>query len=480
MRSARLAIVSAAMVLVLLPIAALLIAYGYERWLMFRFEGALDELAAEAVDHADLSSLAQRGHVELFRIDRSGNVVDRSDTRHPVVNPSAIAAAQRAFTELFGEPVPIDPWIRLDAETGPVPHRDEVRAALGGSSAFRMRETLARDAVLFSFARPDRDGGAIYVQTASLRGLRRLVSLRSELLKLSLYQLAAAVVFALLLGRWLVKPLERLADGAAAYPSATIADPKLLQRGDEVGQLARSFDALTHTLEERRRATVELAADMAHELKNPLATIAASAELFGTTRDPSPEKRALLEAQITGAVERLRAATDELLSLVRLEATLPELPRERLDYAHFLDEVLEEYRRDPRYEDFVFKVAVAADAREVQLIPSAWKRLLRNLLDNALVQPSARRELHLDARRSGGFLELRIRDFGPGISEGNRDKIFRRFFTQRLEGAEAGTGLGLSIVQAVARAHGGEVTLEETDGPGATFRVATPLPHRVL
>ena len=479
MRSARLAITSAAMVLVLLPIVALLIAWTYERWLMFRFEGALEQLAAEALAVSDLSTLAQRGHVELLRIDASGDVVNRSDTRHPMANPSAMASAQRAFTELFGDPLPTDPWIRLDAELGPVAQRDEVVEALSGRSAFRMRETLARDVVLFSFARPDPKGGAIYVQTASLRGLRRLVSLRSELLKLSLYQLAGAVVFALLLGRWLVKPLERLADGATAWPAAPVADPKLLERGDEVGQLARSFDALTRTLEERRRATVELAADMAHELKNPLATIAASAELFGSTRDPSPEKRALLETQITGAVERLRAATDELLSLVRLEATLPELRRDRVDYAGLLHEVVEEYRRDPRYEAFEFKVTVAEDVREVQLVASAWKRLLRNLLDNALLQPSESQELHIDARRSGQHLETRVRDFGPGISAGNRDKIFRRFFTQRPGGAEAGTGLGLSIVQAVARAHGGEVTLEETAGPGATFRVATPLPHRI-
>src|SRR5690606_30230766 len=122
-------------------------------------------------------------------------------------------------------------------------------------------------------AAPHPDGGAIYVETVSQRGIRRLLGLRSELLKLVLYQLLAGAVFATLLGRWLVRPLERLAEGAARYPVAALADDSLLKRPDEVGQLARSFDTLARSLEERRSATVELAADMAHELKNPLATI---------------------------------------------------------------------------------------------------------------------------------------------------------------------------------------------------------------
>lgn len=474
MRSARLAIISAALVLVLLPIAALAIAWGYERVLMWRFEGALAELADQAVRSGELAGVAENGRVELFRVSADGAVVGHAGTRELALRPSSVAAAMQAFTELFGEPAARDPWSRLDSEAGPLAQRAEVVRALAGSREFHVRESSSGDAVLFSFAAPHPEGGAVYVQTATLRGLRRLVGLRSELVKLALYQLVAAGVFALLLGRWLVKPLERLADGAARYPATTLAEADLLRRQDEVGTLARSFDGLAHSLEERRRATVELAADMAHELKNPLATIAASAELFGTTSELTPEKRRLVETQITGAVERLRAATDELLSLVRLEATLPELPRERVDYRALIDEVAAEYRQHPRHGSIDLAVAVADDAREVQVVTAAWKRLLRNLLDNAVVQPMTERRIDLTVQRRDGWVVTDVRDRGPGVSAGNRDKIFRRFFTQRPPDAAPGTGLGLSIVQAVARAHGGEVTLVDTGGPGATFRVTLP------
>jgi K+-sensing histidine kinase KdpD len=112
----------------------------------------------------------------------------------------------------------------------------------------------------------------------------------------------------------------------------------------------------------------------------------------------------------------------------------------------------------------------------VVIVPEAWGRLLRNLIDNALVQPTARKTVRLEVRRVEGCVETDVIDFGPGVSEGNRDKIFRRFFTVRPEGVSPGTGLGLSIVEAVAAAHQGTVQLLPADpSRGAAFRVSLPV-----
>jgi len=78
------------------------------------------------------------------------------------------------------------------------------------------------------------------------------------------------------------------------------------------------------------------------------------------------------------------------------------------------------------------------------------------------------------AQRQLGGVQTSVADHGPGISAGNLDKIWRRFFTQRPPGVEPGTGLGLSIVQAIAKAHGGTVTVESVVGTGTTFRVLLP------
>jgi len=109
-------------------------------------------------------------------------------------------------------------------------------------------------------------------------------------------------------------------------------------------------------------------------------------------------------------------------------------------------------------------------------VAEAWARLLRNLLDNALAQPSTQRRVRVLVTRTLEGLVTDVIDFGPGVSEGNRDKVFRRFFTSRPEGTAPGTGLGLSVVQSVVLAHKGEVRLLPSEpGRGAAFRVVLPV-----
>ena len=145
--------------------------------------------------------------------------------------------------------------------------------------------------------------------------------------------------------------------------------------------------------------------------------------------------------------------------------------------ADLLRALADEYRRDPRYAIWRFDVAVDANAEAVAtpLDRSRFAEMLRNLADNALVQPAAETRLVFGLRSVGGELVTSVRDHGPGISRENQTRIFGRFFTQRPAGAPAGTGLGLSIVDSIARAHGGRVEVVSEPGQGAEFRVLLPL-----
>jgi two-component system sensor histidine kinase ChvG len=456
--SVRTLIYIAALTLVILPLGFVFVAYVYEQSLVREQRSRLAAIAAEIVAGKPIAALARRERIEARILDQSGAIELDSETEERTL-PSGLDGEHLAD---------------LERAFGPLASRDEVQRALTGETAFVSRTSPSTRTILLALAVPRPGGGVIYLEKGSHQGMRQLIVMRSELLKLTAYQLLFAVVFAALLGRWLASPLARLARAARRYPTVALADRRLLDRRDEIGDLARAFTSLARDLEERRRQAAELGADVAHEFKNPLATIAASAELIATTRQDTPEKRALVASHIGEAVERLRRSIDSLLSLLRLEVSLADEQRERIDYRAFLETLLDEYRRDPRWSAVTLGTDVAEDARSIVVIPTRWAELMRNLVDNALIQPSDRREVAITIVRAGDCVITRVRDFGPGVSPGNRENIFRRFYSQRPAGALPGTGLGLSIVQSIAAAHGGTVKLEPPIDQGACFVVTLP------
>ena len=314
------------------------------------------------------------------------------------------------------------------------------------------------------------DRQTLVLDTVLRRGIRQLVLVRVELAKLVFLQSLIALVAAAVLGRALVRPLEALARGARAFPVRPIADQEVLSRGDELGDVARALNELVTSLDGKWKDSVALAGELTHELKNPLATIAAASERLAEAKELTPEKRAEWTRLIAEAVRRLQASTDALLHEVRVAARAREATRSSVHYASWLEDLARGYRQDPRWAGWRFEVNVEPNVGEVRLDAEGWSAALRNLLDNALAQPASQSVVQIDVRRRGSQVETQVIDFGPGVSEGNRQKIFQRFFTQRPAGAPPGTGLGLSIVRAVAEAHSGALTLQPADpARGAAF-----------
>ena len=371
----------------------------------------------------------------------------------------------------------MEPLEALDTNLGSPSMREEVLRARVGAPVGISRTSEGGQSLVVSWAQTLPDGSVLLLERANHRGVRQLLLVRNQVVKLVLIQLVVALLIVVVLGRRLVSPLERLAAGARGYPARAIADPPLLAREDEFGQVARAFNELARSLEARRAQTVQLAGDLAHELKNPLATIEAASELMATTSDPSLEKRQALHATIHDAVARLQRTTEALVAEVRLDTTLAEAPRDEFELGPWLEALLDTYRGDPQHAGWVFELEVGEGVGRVHVVAEAWARLVRNLLDNALIQPSTERRVRVEVRRTGEGLVTDVVDFGPGVSPGNRDKVFRRFFTARPPGEPPGMGLGLSVVQSVALAHQGSVHLLSAEpGQGATFRVLVPSP----
>ncbi len=463
--------------MVLLPFVLLAIALLYERVLVAMDISLFDRLAVKAAATSPDAwpALAHDEALWLRQVAPDGAI--RFDSRNAAEAQgfSLLGGVFEAVFSWFGAGSRLEALDQLDASLEPPTARAEVVSARAGEPVGMSRTSDGGQSLVVSWAQALPDGSVLLFERGNHRGVRQLLLVRNQLLKLLMTQLALAVLLALVLSRSFVAPLERLVAGAKGFPAQAIADPPLLAREDEFGQLARAFNDLAHSLETRRAQTVQLAGDLAHELKNPLATIEAASELMATTKDPSPEKRQVLHATIHEAVARLQRTTEALVAEVRLETSLAEAPRDELQLATWLDGLLDTYRGDPQHAGWTFEADVAPDVGTVQVVAEAWARLLRNLLDNARVQPSGTKRVRVEVRRTAQGLVTDVIDFGPGVSEGNRDKIFRRFFSARPEGITPGTGLGLSVVQSVALAHKGSVTLLPAEpGKGATFRVVLP------
>ena len=471
-RSMRVKLISIGLVLALLPLLLLAFASLYEEWIAGRLQRRLERAAEQAlaVDDAGLPALGRKLRVEIARLDARGAVVARSGVMDLALERGPV---DRIGERLLGNDPP-ESLEDADAEHGRWSEREEVQSALRGEAANQQRVSPSRETLVVALARPRPGGGALYLLTGTHRGVQRLAFLRRQIYLMVLYEVLLALPLVLLFAFRIVRPIEKLADAARRYPAVPLADEKLLSRHDEIATLARILATMAADLERRRQQATDLGADMAHEFKNPLASIAASAELLSSSKNLTPERLALVSGTIEKSVDRLSRSLDELLALLRLEQAVPAEAREPVEYGAFLEGVLDDYRADPRWSGWRFTLAADAELPALSINRARWTELLRNLLDNALVQPADRQEIEVSARRRDGAVVTSVRDHGPGVSPENRKRIFQRFFTARPPGAPPGTGLGLSVVETIARAHGAHVELVSPPEGGARFEVVLP------
>jgi heavy metal sensor kinase len=243
---------------------------------------------------------------------------------------------------------------------------------------------------------------------------------------------------------------------------------------DELGELVATFNAMLARLDESFEGLRRFTADASHELRTPLALM--RTELDGALarkREPDEYRRVLIEMQ--QEVERMSRMVDRLLMLARFDAGALRPSLTSVDVADTLYEAAARWRPEAQRRGVQIEVK-APETGQVQADPDLLRRVLDNLIDNAVRHTPARGGVHLAAEPDGEGWRLDIHDDGAGVPAEARHLIFPRF--ARTDGprdrSSGGAGLGLALSQAIAEAHGGSLVLVENGSSGALFRLKLP------
>lgn len=315
---------------------------------------------------------------------------------------------------------------------------------------------------------------------------------RDKILLMALLALLTTVSTSLLLARTVAGPIKHLANTAEVVSNDINARhelPEMSDRRDEVGQLAQAFSKMTTALFRRLEASDRFAADIAHELKNPLTAARSTAESLAYAK--SEEQRAQLMEQIQLELMRLNKMITEISSASRLDAELARQQREPVDLVDLLENVTSSFFKEKARDqgiDLELKIppAISPDTYTIFGNDSRIAQVLTNLVDNALSFSPAGGKVVISVVRDGAQVELRVDDEGPGIDEENLEKVFARFWTYRPTAESSrgnNSGLGLNISREIVTAYGGTIRAEnryrtprspESGRIGARFVVRLP------
>ncbi len=325
-------------------------------------------------------------------------------------------------------------------------------------------------------------GDAVVMTAINARDITQTV--RLERFRLSMVLLVvtiASILLSLFLARTIVRPLRRLARAAVRVRlgrAREVVVPRLPTRGDEIGMLARALSDMSQALRARIDATEAFAADVTHEMKNPLASLRSAVEGLGMVKDPELQDR--LTMIIRDDVHRLDRLISDISEASRLDAQLSRAKFESVDIAAMIEALLG--TRGDRGVERGITMQFERGTHDAMLVLGEGARLERvfdNLIDNAISFSPDAGTVTIGLNRAAQNVVIRVEDEGPGVPEEARDAVFRRFQSIRPASEEFGkhSGLGLAIARTIVDAHQGSIAVESRADhhSGARFVVTLPL-----
>jgi two-component system sensor histidine kinase ChvG len=386
-------------------------------------------------------------------------------------------AVDRGFAWLVGEKMPED-----FAE--PSVDRASAWEEVAESARTRQPSVNVRSAAdltpVFSAASPVAGGSTLLI-TANDRDFTRTVrAQRRTLIGVLIAATVLSILLSLFLARTIVRPLRRIALAAHRVRlgrAREVRVPRLPSRRDEIGMLARSVSDMSQSLRHRIDQIEAFAADVTHELKNPLASLRSAVDSLDRVDDP--KLRSQLLDVVRQDVLRLDRLIGDISEAARTDAELARARFEPVDLGALVDQIARSWEGRRLTGDV--RIAFARPRKGSTMVlgePGRLARAIDNLIDNAVSFSPPGGLVEVVASHVGDTILVRIDDEGPGVPDALREAIFNRFHSVRPESEDFGrhSGLGLAIARAIVEGHDGEINVTDRDDApsGARFIIRLP------
>ena len=328
-------------------------------------------------------------------------------------------------------------------------------------------------------------GGDVLLNTDNDRAFTKTVRRQRAIILIAMaVVIVISVLLSMFLARTIVRPLRRLAIAAHRVRLGRAREvnvPRLPRRTDEIGLLARAVSDMSQSLRQRIDNMEAFAADVTHELKNPLASLRSAVDGLDRVEDPALRQRLMgIAREDVGRLDRL---INDIGEAARTDAELSRATFERVDLGQLIEQVVASW--ETRREKGDARIAFARPRKETAVVmgkPDRLARAINAIIDNAVSFSPAGGLVEIAAAHVGDEVRIRIDDEGPGVPPEAREAIFYRFHSIRPEGENFGrhSGLGLAIAQAIVKGHDGEIDVHDRDDApsGARFTIRLPAADR--
>jgi len=280
------------------------------------------------------------------------------------------------------------------------------------------------------------------------------------------------LIFSLFLNKYILKPiglLVKFSEAIKKKSNKNIDIKNFFVREDEIGKLTKSIDEMTKELQKRTARAETFSNDLAHEIRNPLASLKSASELLDkTTKKTESEK--LLEI-INHDVERIERLITDYSQMLKDEASWSREQMTKVNLIEIINNVADDFRQDLKNQNkkvyiSIKKKTISKNGHYILGIENRLEQVIANLLDNSISFSDNNKKIDIEVDETSNNLVVLIKDEGPGFSETSPQKIFKRFYSNRPKSFGKHSGLGLNIVKNIVELHEGTISASNRPNKG--------------